>query len=106
MNLQINLIKFVDSCILDCVQLHSVMILKAKLSYELTNQLDKIRGFLHLRLRTATLRNDFESQTVLINCLLRNYLHYNLYDQADKLVLKSKRVVVVKIFKQIIVYNI
>ncbi|XP_014212251.1 probable 26S proteasome non-ATPase regulatory subunit 3 [Copidosoma floridanum] len=58
-------------------------------AYELTDQLDKIRGFLHLRLRTATLRNDFEGQAVLINCLLRNYLHYNLYDQADKLVLKS-----------------
>merc|ERR1719431_2539030 len=40
-------------------------------------------------LRTATLRNDFEGQAVLINCLLRNYLHYNLYNQADKLVLKS-----------------
>ena len=26
---------------------------------------------------------------MLINCLLRNYLHYNLYTQADKLVLKS-----------------
>lgn len=58
-------------------------------AYELTNHLDKIRRFLHLRLRTATLRNDFEGQAVLINCLLRNYLHYNLYDQADKLVLKS-----------------
>nr|BAN21246.1 26S proteasome regulatory subunit S3 [Riptortus pedestris] len=58
-------------------------------AYELTNQLDKIRGFLHARLRTATLRNDFEGQAVLINCLLRNYLHYNLYDQADKLVSKS-----------------
>lgn len=57
--------------------------------YELTNQLDQIRGFLHSRLRTATLRNDFEGQAVLINCLLRNYLHYNLYDQADKLVSKS-----------------
>ena len=29
------------------------------------------------------------SQAVLINCLLRNYLNYNLYNQADKLVLKS-----------------
>ncbi|XP_034244232.1 probable 26S proteasome non-ATPase regulatory subunit 3 [Thrips palmi] len=56
--------------------------------YELTNQLDKIRGFFHSRLRTATLRNDYEGQAVLINCLLRNYLHYNLYDQADKLVSK------------------
>nr|CAD7417185.1 unnamed protein product [Timema cristinae]CAD7432167.1 unnamed protein product [Timema monikensis] len=58
-------------------------------SYELTNQLAKIRGFLHSRLRTATLRNDYEGQGVLINCLLRNYLHYSLYDQADKLVSKS-----------------
>ena len=56
---------------------------------ELTNKLDSIRGFLHARLRTATLRNDFEGQAVLINCLLRNYLHYSLYDQADKLVNKS-----------------
>ena len=47
------------------------------------------RSALHARLRTATLRNDFEGQAVLINCLLRNYLHYNLYNQADKLVLKS-----------------
>ena len=46
------------------------------------------RPALHARLRTATLRNDFEGQAVLINCLLRNYLHYNLYNQADKLVLK------------------
>jgi 26S proteasome regulatory subunit N3 len=46
-------------------------------------------SFLHARLRTATLRNDAEGQAVLINCLLRNYLHYHLYDQADKLVSKS-----------------
>lgn len=55
---------------------------------ELTDKLDTIRGFLHGRLRTATLRNDFEGQAVLINCLLRNYLHYSLYDQSDKLVSK------------------
>ena len=55
---------------------------------ELTNKLDKIRPFLHARLRTATLRNDFEGQAVLINCLLRNYLHYSLNNQADKLVNK------------------
>lgn len=55
---------------------------------ELTGKLDTIRGFLHARLRTATLRNDFEGQAVIINCLLRNYLHYSLYDQSDKLVSK------------------
>merc|ERR1719507_26169 len=46
------------------------------------------RATLHTCLRTATLRNDFEGQAVPINCLLRNYLHYNLYNQADKLHLK------------------
>ena len=44
---------------------------------------------LHARLRTATLRNDYEGQAVLINCLLRAYLHSSLYEQADKLVSKS-----------------
>ena len=45
---------------------------------------------LHSRLRTATLRHDEEGQAVLLNLLLRNFLHYNLYDQADKLIAKSK----------------
>ncbi|OXA55989.1 probable 26S proteasome non-ATPase regulatory subunit 3 [Folsomia candida] len=58
-------------------------------AYELDSKFDQIRPFLHAKLRTATLRNDYEGQAVLINCLLRNYLHYNLYDQADKLVSKS-----------------
>ena len=57
--------------------------------YELTDRLNQIKGFFHSRLRTATLRNDFEGQAVLLNCLLRIYLHYNLYEQASKLVSKS-----------------
>ncbi|XP_076309729.1 regulatory particle non-ATPase 3 isoform X2 [Tachypleus tridentatus] len=57
--------------------------------YELADHLKDIRSFLHSRLRTATLRNDYEGQAVLLNCLLRNYLHYNLYEQAAKLVSKS-----------------
>jgi len=57
-------------------------------AHEMVGQLADSRSMLHSRLRTATLRNDFEGQAVLINCLLRNYLHYNLYNQADKLVLK------------------
>ena len=47
------------------------------------------RSFLHARLRTATLRHDADGQATLLNLLLRNYLHYNLYDQAEKLVSKS-----------------
>ena len=46
------------------------------------------RSFLHQRLSAATLRKDFEGQAVLINCLMRNYLHYNHYDQAHKLIVK------------------
>lgn len=53
------------------------------LSHEAVGQLADIRGFLHARLKHATLHNDFEGQGVLINCLLRNYLHYNLYDHVS-----------------------
>ncbi|XP_061872918.1 26S proteasome non-ATPase regulatory subunit 3-like isoform X2 [Colius striatus] len=57
--------------------------------YEFLNKLDMVRSFLHTRLRTATLRHDADGQATLLNLLLRNYLHYNLYDQAEKLVSKS-----------------
>ncbi|KAL0992692.1 hypothetical protein UPYG_G00096850 [Umbra pygmaea] len=58
--------------------------------YEFLNQLDTIiQFFLHTRLRTATLRHDADGQATLLNLLLRNYLQYNLYDQAEKLVSKS-----------------
>jgi len=57
-------------------------------SHEMVGSMADSRSTLHNCLRTATLRNDFEGQAVLINCLLRNYLHYNLFNQADKLVLK------------------
>ncbi|KAK7483015.1 hypothetical protein BaRGS_00025792 [Batillaria attramentaria] len=58
-------------------------------AYELNGKISSIRGFLHARLRTATLRSDFEGQAVLLNLLLRNYLSSNLFEQADKLVSKS-----------------
>jgi len=57
--------------------------------YELTKRLNEVKSLLHSRLRTATLRNDYEGQAVYLNCLLRLYLHYNLYDQASKLISKS-----------------
>ncbi|KAH9491333.1 26S proteasome non-ATPase regulatory subunit 3 [Dermatophagoides farinae] len=57
--------------------------------YELNGQLNETKSFFHSRLQTATLRNDYEGQAVLLNSLLRIYLHYNLYDQASKLVSKS-----------------
>lgn len=77
-------------------------------TYELTGELSDARpqvphclflfldaepsGFARLFLaaqRTASLRHDDETQASLINCLLRSYLHYSLYDQADKLVSKT-----------------
>lgn len=39
--------------------------------------------------RTAALRHDDETLASLINRLLRSYIHYALYDQADKLVSKT-----------------
>ncbi|CAG8671298.1 10588_t:CDS:10 [Acaulospora morrowiae] len=57
--------------------------------YELTGNLAEIRPTLLAAQRTATLRHDDDSQATLLNLLLRNYFHYNLYDQADKLVSKT-----------------
>ena len=39
--------------------------------------------------RTAALRHDDETEASLINRILRSYLQYSLYDQADKLVSKT-----------------
>ena len=76
-------------------------------SYELGGELADARPWVHIYLtfgrplmyrlpsiflaaqRTASLRHDDETQASLINRLLRSYLHYNLYDQADKLVSKT-----------------
>ncbi|CAG8449578.1 1896_t:CDS:10 [Diversispora eburnea] len=57
--------------------------------YELTGNLAEIRPTLLAAQRTATLRHDDDTQATLLNLLLRNYFHYNLYDQADKLVSKT-----------------
>ncbi|XP_047054353.1 26S proteasome non-ATPase regulatory subunit 3 homolog A-like [Lolium rigidum] len=53
-------------------------------AHELTNSLAEIRGM-------ATLHRDELGQETLLNLLLRNYLHYNLSDQAEKLRLKAPR---------------
>ncbi|KAG1462773.1 hypothetical protein G6F56_005441 [Rhizopus delemar] len=57
--------------------------------YEISNRLAEIRQGQLAAHRTATLRHDVETQATLLNLLLRNYFHHNLYDQADKLVSKS-----------------
>ncbi|ORY74223.1 hypothetical protein LY90DRAFT_660819 [Neocallimastix californiae] len=57
--------------------------------FELTNRLSSIRTTLLAAQRTTALRHDNESQATILNLLLRNYLYYNLVEQADKLVLKT-----------------
>lgn len=57
---------------------------------ELSGSVASIRAMLLAAYRTATLRHDAASQAVLLNLLLRNYIKYNLYDQADKLLSRAK----------------
>ncbi|XP_039070231.1 26S proteasome non-ATPase regulatory subunit 3 homolog A-like [Hibiscus syriacus] len=60
-------------------------------SYELTGDLAEIREDLLALYCTATRCHEELSQETLINLLLRNYLHYNLYDQADMFRSKAPR---------------
>eukprot|EP01133_Synstelium_polycarpum_P009269 gene9269-10871_t len=56
------------------------------LSFQLVNSIEQIRPLLLTALRTATLRHNEEGQATLLNLLLRNYLEYNLVEQASNLV--------------------
>jgi 26S proteasome regulatory subunit N3 len=58
-------------------------------SIELYGKLSSIRAGLLAAYRTAVLHHDAASQAVLLNLLLRNYIAYNLYDQADKLISRA-----------------
>ncbi|KAI0729776.1 diphenol oxidase-A2 [Fomitopsis betulina] len=58
-------------------------------AYELTGQLADARPLFLAAQRTASLRHDDGTQASLINRLLRSYIEYSLYDQADKLVAKT-----------------
>ncbi|KAH9947507.1 diphenol oxidase-A2 [Amylocystis lapponica] len=58
-------------------------------TYELCGELADARPLFLSAQRTASLRHDDETQASLINRLLRSYLHYSLYDQADKLISKT-----------------
>jgi 26S proteasome regulatory subunit N3 len=57
--------------------------------HELAGNLAVIRPQLLQAYRTACLHHDDTGQATLLNLLLRNYLHYNLYDQAVQLVAKT-----------------
>ncbi|KAI0676468.1 diphenol oxidase-A2 [Trametes maxima] len=58
-------------------------------TYELSGELADARPHFLAAQRTAALRHDDETEASLINRILRSYLQYNLYDQADKLVSKT-----------------
>lgn len=57
---------------------------------ELSGNFASIREALLAAYRTATLHHDAPTQAVLLNLLLRNYISYNLFDQADKLLSRTK----------------
>ena len=52
------------------------------LAFERMDRLSEIRSTLLKLYRTACVRHDDAGQAMLLNLLLRNYLHYNLIDQA------------------------
>ncbi|KAJ7064886.1 PCI domain-containing protein [Mycena amicta] len=58
-------------------------------TYEIAGELAEARPLFLAAQRTAALRHDDETQASLINRLLRSYVQYSLYDQADKLVSKT-----------------
>ncbi|KAK7035379.1 26S proteasome non-ATPase regulatory subunit [Paramarasmius palmivorus] len=57
--------------------------------YELRGELAEARIIFLAAQRTAALRHDSTTEAALLNCLLRSYITYSLYDQADKLVSKT-----------------
>jgi len=59
------------------------------LAHEKLGTLASIRGELHDAHRSACLRHDELGQVTLLNLLVRNYLAFNLYDQAQKLISKA-----------------
>lgn len=60
------------------------------LSFEKAGRLSELRSELLAAYRTACLRHDAMGQATLLNLLLRNYIQYNLYEQAMKLVGKAR----------------
>jgi 26S proteasome regulatory subunit N3 len=59
------------------------------LSYEKIDRLGSIRPTLLALYRTACVRHDDMGQAVLLNLLLRNYLTFNLFEQAHTLSLRA-----------------
>lgn len=58
--------------------------------YELMDKSSEIRQIYMKCLRTTSIHGEIDSESVLMNILLRNFMHNNLLDQAEKLVSKSQ----------------
>jgi len=61
----------------------------ASWAHERAGRLERLRSTLLAALRSAALHHNAPCQATLLNLLLRNYQHYKLFDQADKLLAKS-----------------
>eukprot|EP00818_Percolomonas_sp_WS_P001253 CAMPEP_0117452934 /NCGR_PEP_ID=MMETSP0759-20121206/9914_1 /TAXON_ID=63605 /ORGANISM="Percolomonas cosmopolitus, Strain WS" /LENGTH=522 /DNA_ID=CAMNT_0005245851 /DNA_START=62 /DNA_END=1630 /DNA_ORIENTATION=- len=61
-------------------------------AHELSGTLASIRPTLLTAFRKATLRHSHTGQAMLMNLLLRNYLHDGLYEEARKLIDKSPEI--------------
>lgn len=59
------------------------------LAFERLGRLDSVRPTLLALYRTSCVRRDEMGQAVLLNLLLRNYLHYNLIEQAHTLSMRA-----------------
>ncbi|KAJ1644255.1 26S proteasome non-ATPase regulatory subunit [Coemansia asiatica] len=57
--------------------------------FEVSGHLSDARTLLLNALQTATLANMKETKAMLLTLLLRNYMHYKLYDQAERLAAKT-----------------
>ncbi|KAJ6392340.1 hypothetical protein OIU77_026154 [Salix suchowensis] len=83
---------------LNMAELDFVTVLAARLyfyysySYEVSGDLAEIRRNLLEWYSVAALNHDELGQETLLNLLLRNYLHYNLYEQAEKLRSKAPKI--------------
>lgn len=61
------------------------------LATERSGELSSIRDWLMQLYRSAVLQHDAPGQETLINLILRNFLHYRLYDQAEQFRSKVQR---------------
>jgi 26S proteasome regulatory subunit N3 len=57
--------------------------------HDVTGKAEAIQSYIIQSHRTATLRQDNDTQATLMNIILKNYVGLNLIDQADKFVSKA-----------------